>query len=261
MKKILSIINLLAFILMIYVNYLSGTGKINDISAGGVSSQYPTLFTPAGFTFSIWGLIYLFNFIFSVRLFWMAMTGSKENDLEKLLKYFILSCILNISWIYSWHYDLMTVSVLLMLGLLITLILLYQSVSKKSYPSMWTYLSAYTPISLYLGWISIATVANISVWLSSLMWDGKPFNAAFWASLMVFVAALINLIILNKKRDVVFAFVYIWAAYGISIARSAEISDGGMWVYRSAIAGMTIVFLGILYTGYNRLKQFRNSHP
>lgn len=260
MKKILSIVNLIVFILMIYVNYLSGTGKINDVSAGGVSSQYPTLFTPAGFTFSIWGLIYLFNFLFSVRLFWMAITGSNEKDVEKLLKFFIISCMLNISWIYAWHYDMMTISVLLMLGLLITLILLYQSVSKKSYASIGSYLSVYTPISLYLGWITIATVANISVWLNSLMWDGEPFSPYFWASLMVVVAAFINLVILIKKRDIVFALVYIWAAYGISIARTAEISDGSLWVYRSAIAGITIVFFGILYTGYYRLKQFRNSH-
>ena len=243
MKKNLSIMNLIAFILMIYVNYLSGIGKINDISAGGVSGQYPTLFTPAGFTFSIWGLIYLFNFLFCIRLIWMSTSGNNENDIEKLSKYFILSCMLNISWIYSWHYDMMTLSVFIMLGLLSTLILLYQSVSENRYISKWSYLSTYTPISLYLGWICIATVANFSVWLTSLMWDGRPFNPAFWAILMVI------------------ALVYIWAAYGISVARSIEISDESLWVYRAAIAGMIVVFFGILYAGYERLRQVRNSNP
>jgi len=261
MKKNLSIMNLIAFILMIYVNYLSGIGKINNISAGGVSGQYPTLFTPAGFTFSIWGLIYLFNFLFCIRLIWMSTTGNNENDIEKLSKYFILSCMLNISWIYSWHYDMMTLSVFIMLGLLSTLILLYQSVSENRYISKWSYLSTYTPISLYLGWICIATVANFSVWLTSLMWDGRPFNPAFWAILMVIIAAFINLFILIKKRDIVFALVYIWAAYGISVARSIEISDESLWVYRAAIAGMILVFFGILYAGYERLRQVRNSNP
>jgi hypothetical protein len=240
---------------MIYVNYLSGTGKINDISAGGVSALYPTLFTPTGFTFSIWGLIYLFNFLFSIRLFWLSVVSRNENDIEKLSKYFILSCILNISWIYSWHYDVMTLSVLLMLGLLITLILLYQSVSGKRYTSIWSYLSAYTPVSLYLGWICIATVANTSVWLTSLNWDGSPLSEGFWASLMIIIAAFINLAILVKKRDIVFALVYLWAAYGIIIARSGDMNDAGIWVTRAAISGMVMVFMGIFYARFIKIEK------
>ena len=167
MKKILPVLVISAFSFMIYINYLSGAGKINDISAGGVSDKYFTLFTPAGFTFSIWGLIYLFNLFFSIRLFWIGLKENRNEDFNAISKLFILTCLLNISWIYSWHYDKMAASVLLMLGLLISLILLYQRVSEKQYTSIWSYLSSYTPISLYLGWICIATVANISVWFTS----------------------------------------------------------------------------------------------
>jgi hypothetical protein len=257
MKKILPFIVITAFLLMIYVNYLSGAGKINDISAGGVSGKYPTLFTPAGFTFSIWGLIYLFNLFFSIRLFLMGVKNDSNNDLYSISKYFILTCILNICWIYTWHYDKISLSVLLMLGLLITLILLYQNVSEKHFQSVWSYLSTYTPISLYLGWICIATVANISVWLTSAKWEGDPFSASFWASLMLVVAAAINLFILIKKRDIVFAMVFLWAAYGIFTARSIEASDASLWVSRSAIAGMIIVFSGALFTGYLKLRKMR----
>jgi hypothetical protein len=253
MKKILPFIVISAFILMIYINYLSGAGKINDISAGGVSGNYFTLFTPAGFTFSIWGLIYLFNLFFSIRLFWMGVKDNRNKELNTISKYFILTCILNISWIYSWHYDKMALSVLLMLGLLITLIMLYQKVSGTHYPSMWSYLSTYIPISLYLGWICIATVANISVWLTSLSWDGSPLNESFWASLMLIVAAIINIFILVRKRDVVFSLVFLWAAYGIYSARSIEAAEGSLWVSRSAIAGILFVLMGILYTGYIKL--------
>jgi hypothetical protein len=249
MKKFLPLIVISAFLLMIYVNYLSGAGRINDISAGGVSGIYPTLFTPAGFTFSIWGLIYLFNLFFSIRLFWIGVKGNWSKNLNSISAYFILTCILNISWIFSWHYDKLAISVLLMLGLLLTLILLYHKVSEKHYPSIWSYLSTYTPMSLYLGWICIATVANISVWLASLTWNGNPPGAAFWASLMLIVAALINLFILVKKKDIVFAMVFLWAAYGIFTARSVEAAVESQWVSGSAIAGMIIVLLGILYTG------------
>jgi len=259
MKKILPVILLSAFFLMIYINYLSGAGKINNISAGGVSGQYPTFFTPAGFTFSIWGMIYLFNLLFSIKLFLRGLDDYTNEDIERLSKYFIFTCIINISWIYSWHYNKMTLSVLLMLGLLVTLILLYQKVSEKHYPSIWAYLSTYTPISLYLGWICIATVANISVWLTSLKWDGWPFNQIIWASLMLIVAAIINLFILVRKRDIIFSLVYLWAAYGIFAARSLETTDGSMWVSRSALAGMTFVFLGILYVLFFRLLKVKNS--
>ncbi len=255
MKKILPFMVLSSFLLMIYVNYLSGAGKINDISAGGVSGKYPTLFTPAGFTFSIWGLIYLFNLFFSLRLFWKGVKSNWSKGYNSLSVYFILTCILNISWIYSWHYDKMELSVLLMLGLLITLILLYQKVSDKNYPSVWSYLTTYTPISLYLGWICIATVANISVWLTSLTWNGNPPGAAFWASLMLIIAALINLFILIKKRDIVFAMVFLWAAYGIFTTRSIDVAVESQWVSGSAITGMIIVILGILYTGNSLLKK------
>ena len=255
MKKTLPFIVITAFLLMIYVNYLSGAGKINDISAGGVSGKYPTLFTPAGFTFSIWGLIYLFNLFFSLRLFWKGVKSNWSKGYNSLSVYFILTCILNISWIYSWHYDKISLSVLLMLGLLITLILLYQNVSEKHFQSVWSYLSTYTPISLYLGWICIATVANISVWLTSAKWEGDPFSASFWASLMLVVAAAINLFILIKKRDIVFAMVFLWAAYGIFTARSIDVAVESQWVSGSAITGMIIVILGILYAGNSLLKK------
>jgi hypothetical protein len=255
MKKTLPFIVIPAFFIMIYINYLSGAGKINDISAGGVSDKYYTLFTPAGFTFSIWGLIYLFNLFFSIRLFWEGVKGRWSRELNSISIYFILTCILNISWIYAWHYDTLALSVLLMLGLLIVLILLYQKVSEKHYTSIWAYLSAYTPISLYLGWICIATVANFSVWLTALMWDGTPFSAAFWASLMLIVAALINLFILVKKRDIVFALVYLWAAYGIYSARLNEGVIEDIWVSRTATGGIIIVSLGILYAGYNMFRK------
>ena len=203
----------------------------------------------------------LFTFLFSIILIRSSFIDNNETVNEKLSKLFILSSVFNISWIFAWHYDVMNLSIVLMLALLFTLIRLYQVVSEKSYASIWSYLSVYTPISLYLGWICIATVANFSVWLSSMKWDGSPFNAAFWASLMVIVAAFINLFILVKKRDIVFALVYIWAAYGITMARSVEMSDGSLWVYRSAITGMILVFLGVLYAVYYKIQHVKVVKP
>jgi len=259
MKKYLSIITLFAFLLMIYINYLSGIGQINNISAGGVSGKYPTLFTPAGFTFSIWGLIYLFGLIFIFRLIWMTFKDESHLEGLTLSGYYIISCFFNISWIYSWHYEKMGLSVVLMIGLLLTLVFLYQKITENTYPSIWKYLSTLTPVSLYLGWICIATVANISLWLTSIGWDGSPFTESFWASLMIIIAALLNLIVLIRKRDIFFALVFLWAAYGIIIARSKDPFDESVWVSSAAIMGMIIVFLGILYARFIWIKRIKSS--
>lgn len=259
MRIILSTLLFPAFILMIYVNYLSGIGAINDISAGGVSGKYPTLFTPAGFTFSIWGLIYLSGLIFVVRLIRDMFVKKEDNESKHIVGLYILSCMLNISWIYSWHYDWIGVSVILMIGLLFTLIILYLKVIQEAHGSIFSYLTLRTPISIYLGWICIATVANISVWLTALNWDGRPLNNVFWASLMLIIAALLNLFILIKKRDIFFAMVYLWAAYGIIMARSAEMPEGNTWISGAAVGGMIMVFLGILFAHYIKVNKVRES--
>jgi len=259
MKKFLLLTTLIIYGIMIYVNYLSGTGQINGISAGEVSAMYPTLFTPAGFTFSIWGLIYIAGLVFIYRLFRMSDETDNTKLFMALTILYIVSCILNISWIYSWHHYRIWISEILMIGLLITLILLYQKVSEKPYQSLGKYLSTITPISLYLGWICIAMVANTSVLLSSLGWDGSPFTESFWATLMIIIAALLNLIILIRKRDIFFALVFLWAAYGIIMARSEDPINENIWVSRAAIMGMIIVFLGILYARFIRVERSKSS--
>ena len=253
MKKIIPFSTLIVFFIMIYINYKSGTGQINGLSAGEVSANYPTLFTPAGFTFSIWGLIYLLGLIFVSRLIRISFNQKIRRETVIISGYYFLSCLLNISWIYAWHYDYIIVSEILMIGLLVNLILLYQVVYHKQYSSIWIYFSTFTPISIYLGWITIAMVANTSVMLSSIGWDGSPFKESFWAILMIIIAALINLTVLIKKRDIFFALVYLWAAYGIIVARSSDFSDSTIWITRATLAGMIIVILGIIYARFIRI--------
>lgn len=255
MKRSIPFIALLFFFLMVYVNYLSGTGQINNISAGGVSGKYPTLFTPAGFTFSIWGLIYLLGLVFIFRIIWMSFRNDNDRGVSTISIFYILSCLINISWIYTWHYDLIWLSELIMILLLIVLVLLYQEVASRSYPSAWSYLSTVTPVSIYLGWICIAMVANTAVWLTSLGWDGSPLSPGFWASLMLIVAALINLLILIRKRDVFFALVYLWAAYGIIMARSGNMLEADIWISGAALTGMILVFIGILFARFVKIEK------
>jgi hypothetical protein len=259
MKKFFAVLIFISFVFMIYINYKSGTGQINQITAGEVSAKYPTLFTPAGYTFSIWGLIYLLGLIFVVRLIRNLFYQDGTSGTVIVSGYYVLSCLLNISWIYAWHYDYIILSQFLMTGLLIILLLLYQRVSQKQYSSIWGYLSTCTPISIYLSWITIATVANTSVMLISIGWSGSPLNESFWASIMIIVAAGINLVILISKRDIFFALVFLWAAYGIIIARSESDLDSVVWIIRAALAGMIIVFLGILFARFVKVDKTAGS--
>jgi hypothetical protein len=244
---------------MIYVNYKSGTGQINGISAGNVSANYPTLFTPAGYTFSIWGLIYLLSLIFVVRLIWISINQTNDHKIVIISGLYLLSCLLNISWIYAWHNIRIILSEFLMIALLVNLILLYQVVSKRTHSSLWSYLSTYTPISIYLGWITIAMVANTSVMFTYLGWDGSPLKESYWAITMIIVAAFINLVLLIKKRDIFFALVYLWAVYGIIVARSNDYTDSSIWITVGAVAGMCLVFLGIVYARFVRIDKMDSS--
>jgi len=255
MKKSISIIGLLLFIVMIYFNYLSGIGAINNISAGDVSNKYPTLFTPAGFTFSIWGIIYLFGFLFVIRLLWVASRKNSITEVNQLSLYYSLSCIINTFWLFSWHYDILWLSELLMLSLLLILILLYQKISKSNIQSTGVFLVTSAPISIYLGWITVATVANTSVWLTSMGWFGQPFPESFWAGTMVIIAAAISFMVLVKKRDYFFGMVYLWAAYGIMIARINDPVPGSIWIVRIILVGMILVFIGILYARFVRVRK------
>lgn len=257
MKKLLSFLALIAFAVMIYMNYLSGTGQINQISISEVSANYPTLFTPAGFTFTIWSLIYLAGFIFVINLIIRSYKVKQDDSIRDFSILYTITCIINILWIFSWHHQILWLSEILMLGLLSGLIWLYLKVLQVERTSMAQYFISVIPISLYLGWIMIATVANTSVLLVSLGWDGSPLTEAFWASLVILVAALINVGILVTKRDIFIGLVYLWAAYGIISARAAEQTMAATWVARFAVAGMVLVFLGILYARFVKARKIK----
>jgi len=124
MKKISLIITLIAFLAMLYINYLSGVGKINNISAGGVSGLYPTFFTPAGFTFSIWGVIYFFNLLFIIYALVTGFSRRSEYPSDKIIYRYLLSCLVNIAWIFAWHYQAMILAMCLMIIFLFLLFLL-----------------------------------------------------------------------------------------------------------------------------------------
>ncbi len=227
-NKFLQIFNIVAFFIMIVFNALSGTRIFNNKSVGEVSNKYPNLFTPTGITFSIWSVIYLFLLIY---VFYQARDVFKARKeempfLDQISIYFILSCLFNSIWLIVWLYELILLSLIVMIFLLLTLIALYLrlniargDLNKREKVIVWT------PFSLYLGWITVATIANTTVFLVSINWDGFGIPPFIWTVIVIIVALILTLTILYTRRDFVYPLVTIWALIGIIIRRFDQYYD------------------------------------
>lgn len=213
---LLWIANIVAFFAVLVVNYLATSLPIWWLTTGQLSDLYPNLFTPAGFTFSIRWLIYLSVFGFVV---WQMVDLFKKNSLlitKKVGMRFLLSCVANISWIFSWHYQQVFLSVLIMLIFLVVLVVISNKV--QMWKKFWIWsdkLLVQVPFSLYLGWISVATIANVSTWLVNVGRGMRGQSPIFWTMFVIVVATLLALIALWKKYNIIFALVVIWAFVGI----------------------------------------------
>jgi hypothetical protein len=160
----------LAYAAMVTVNFLANGLPINNRSTGEISDAYPNLFAPAGPAFSIWGLIYLL--LGGYVIFQFTKSGQNKGELiKKINPLFIATSLANIAWIFAWHYDYIGLSVLIMAVLLILLIKVADILRKEKF-SLLGKILIWTPFSIYFGWITVASIANISVFLVSIGWNG-----------------------------------------------------------------------------------------
>ncbi len=247
----LKITAIIGFLAMIYVNYLANALPIGGVTTGEASDAYANLFTPAGITFSIWGLIYLL--LGAYVIFQFFYPKNKQNDKsEKLLaevnKYFILSSVANIAWIFAWHYGVIWLSVIIMLLLLTCLIILAEILKKQSLKAL-DYVCIKLPFSLYFGWISVATIANITVLLVSLNWNRFGLSDVFWTILIVFVGAGIGIWRMLKDRNLAYGLVFVWAYSGILLKHLSDSGFAGQYpnIIISVITCIGLLVLGAIY--------------
>jgi len=249
-KKLLVFLTPVFFLATLYVNYLSGTGKINGISAGDVSKFFPTFFTPAGYTFSIWGVIYLFNLVFVSFLFFRGLNDSNNFPSIKIMALYSATCLINIAWVYNWHYQNIFICELLMLIFLSALAIIYNEITNRVRKSIWEYIVTVIPISIYFSWIIVATLANTAVMITYANWNIFGIPQYYQASFMLLIAALVNIWVLLKKKDIFFSLVYLWAAMGIISARRAELMPGSNNVAIIGLITMIIIFIMILFVRF-----------
>ena len=207
------------------MNYLANALPLNGVKTGELSDSYPNLFVPAGITFSIWGIIYLLLVVFCVGQF----TGGSKTELEAIGLLFGISCLLNALWIVFWHYKNLPSSLIIMVALLIVLI--YININIKNLPFSFTKAA----FGIYLGWICIATIANVTAFLVNYKWNGFGISEETWTIIMIFTGALIASLTLINMRNPFIGLSVLWAFVGIIIKRQAD--------YRSIVIAASVAIL------------------
>lgn len=219
-----AILNALAFLLMITVNTLAYLLPIGGRTTGEVSAMFPTLITPASYAFSIWGLIYtlLGGFVILQLLpSWREVAARMD-----IGPWFIISCLLNSAWIVAWHYLKIKASVFIMIALLVVLIVLYirtRPIAHEQTPIL-AKLFIGLPFSIYLGWISVATILNVTIFLQASGWDGWGLPPALWAVILLVLAFTLALAMLTNYRDIAFVLTIAWALIAIGVNQT-EVPD------------------------------------
>lgn len=214
-KKLIPILTLVTYLLMVLVNALANIIPINNITTGELSDSYPNLFAPIGFTFSIWGLIYLLLLIYTIYQFKYYKTDSSLKDIfSRIGLLFIVSNIANTFWILAWHFRYIGLSVFLMLAILLTLILINMSLKNKQL-TFTEKICIKLPFSVYFGWITVATVANITTFLVSISWTRLGLTEELWTVIILVVAALIGSAASIRFKSIPYGLVIIWAYVGI----------------------------------------------
>ena len=245
----LSILNLLGFLGTVVVNALAVILPINNITTGELSDLYPNLFVPAGLTFAIWGLIYVLLGIFVIYPLIPSVRrdAQKIDFVQRIGPLFFISCLANIGWIYAWHYQIVPLSLGLMLILLGCLLAIYLrlNIGKSEAPKAKKYL-VHLPFSVYLGWITIATIANVTALMVDINWNAWGLGEQFWAVAVIIVGIAIALSILFTRKDIFYCLVVDWAILGILLKRLSPTAEPAQSVVIVTIVGLVLITGGVI---------------
>ena len=229
----------LAVIATIVSNGLANALPLNGQTTGDISDRFQVYFVPAGYVFSIWGVIYLGLVLYAI---YQALPSQRENPRLRRAGYpFVLSCVANIAWLFLWHYEYFLLTVVAMVTLLLSLIVVYVrlEVGRKQVSSAERWL-VQLPFSIYLGWISVATIANVTSVLDFLNWGQWGLSAEAWTVIMLLVGVALAWAMSLSRGDVAYVLVIIWAFVGIAVKNSdTPMVETAAWV----AAGLAVLAL------------------
>lgn len=226
-------INIVLFAGMLVMNYLANALPLNNKTTGELSDSFPNLFVPTGLTFSIWGIIYLLLAAYCVVQF----TGSNKEAVSDISWLFAISCILNALWIVFWHYGRLPLSVIVMLGLFVTLIGINISIRELPFGII------KAAFGIYLGWICIATIANITALLVNANWNGFNIPQETWTVIMIIIGMILIGLTIYRLKNPFTGLAVIWAFIGIAIKRQ----DDFKLIFITAIIAIALVAMVTLW--------------
>jgi hypothetical protein len=238
--KLSQIITILATVITITINGLANALPLNGLETGEISDRFEIYFVPAGYVFSIWGLIYLGLILYTV---YQALPAQRDNQtLAAIAPIYWVSSLANIIWLYLWHFEVFSLTLAAMLTILAALIIIYLKLRESSGQEKWL---VRLPFSIYLGWISVATVANFSQFLFYFNWNGFGVDGAIWAVIMLGVATILGLLMALRENDPFYVLVLIWAFAGIAVSQAdTALVLNASWV-GVAVLGIAVVLSSI----------------
>lgn len=254
----LRIVALITFIIMIATNALANIIPINGQTTGEVSDSIGNLFAPAGYTFSIWGLIYILLLVYSIYQLGIFNRSDVQADtklLNKIAVFFSISSIVNTAWIFAWHYNIFWLSVVLIATLLVLLIVINEEIRKRDLTLKETILIK-IPFGVYFGWVTVATIANITAFLVSIGWEGFGIPETIWTIIILLVGFLIATVVIVRDRNIAYALTIIWAYTGILVKHSSDTGFNSQYPSVISAVSICIAFLVIvsLYAIFMRKK-------
>lgn len=234
-----------SFLVMVAVNVLADLIPIGGVTTREVSDYYLTLITPAPYAFAIWGLIYLLLALYT--LYTLGLFGGKEASQQMLTQVgalFAVSSFLNALWIVAWHYELLTLSVVLILLILIYLIQINLTLHKRPLSSRERWFVR-LPMGVYFGWITVATFTNVASWLVSIGWRGFGLSDAKWASAVLAAGALVGAAATLRLKNIAYGLTLIWGYAGILVHLLSPRGFGGEHPLVTTAAIGSLIFLAL----------------
>jgi hypothetical protein len=256
-SKIIRVNVILTFLLMITANALANILPINGLNTGQVSNNYINLFAPAAITFSIWGLIYLLLSVYTIyQLYALKSKPYTANFFDEIGIYFSISSVANTLWIIAWHYLYISISLVLMIIILVSLIKINKIIRKKSLDTEIRKIIS-LPFSIYFGWITVATIANVTTLLVSINWQGFGIPDFIWTIVVLIVGLVIGSINMYKHKDFFYGLVFLWAYIGILIKHIQKSGFNGN--YLTIIITILISILILIFVQYNIYQEKYNN--
>ncbi|WP_417884759.1 tryptophan-rich sensory protein [Zunongwangia sp.] len=251
--KFIALSNAISVVIALFISYYTQAVKLNGNTMGSLSHKYANLFTPADYAFAIWGLIYLG--LLALVGYQLYQVFYAKNDFEFMSKskyWFVIANLATASWVVLWLYEYTALSIVVMFIILFALIKIILKTNMERWNAPLTTLAfGWWPISLYAGWIAVATIANIAAYLAKIGWDGAFFTETQWTLIMIVVATVLNIVLIYTRNMREFAAVGIWGLIAIYMR---HYSSENLIAF-TALAGAILIGLNAGYHGFINRKQ------